>query len=76
MGDLKHVPTALMEFDNKLFIYCKGYVYLYSAIFLTGLKLSFPTIFVFDLESETIEYAGYLKTNPRKDTLSLSIVKE
>ncbi len=51
-------PTALLKYDNKIFIYCKGYETYASVYGPVPESFVFPTIFLFDLEREEIQYAG------------------
>ena len=71
-------PTALIKFEDKIFIYCKGYKTNKTSMTLSLVKIIvYPTILLFDVQTEEVKYAGFVTaTNDKEYLQNYMIVKE
>ena len=70
-------PTALIKFEDKIFIYCKGYKTVIYAYELVAMHIVYPTILLFDIQTEEVKYAGFYSATKEKEYLqNYTIVKE
>lgn len=72
------VPNALIEFDDKLFIYCKGHNQIDAYFYFLNEAFIFPMIFEYDLKTEQVKYAGFISLDNEDDFFhqKYMIVKE
>ena len=71
-------PTALIKFEDKIFIYCKGYMTPKASLTLSLVTtIVYPTILLFDIQTEEVKYAGFYSATKEKEYLqNYTIVKE